>query len=79
MVGAVPDDGEDDMIEIMSWRVTLSEYTNTSRTKTKYVDARGGCESDEDDYAKLGEDLWYLLKDSLEGATSRGKLKNLRG
>ena len=77
MDGAIPEGEENDFSRIMNGRVTLNEYQKASRAAIEADDAKGDCELDESDMEKLGEDLWCLLKDKLEGVEPRGKLKGL--
>eukprot|EP00959_Pyramimonas_sp_CCMP1952_P048640 1015870-Pyramimonas_sp.AAC.1 len=66
MDGALPDDEEDDLMNIMRGRLTLNADAKTSLTKSQEDDAKGECELDEDDCATLDEDLRHLSNDTLE-------------
>ena len=77
MDGAIPDEDADDIIKIMSGRLTIWEYDKATSGGQREDDNKGEYELDDDDYQKLNEDLWYILKEKLEGDDALGKLKGL--
>merc|ERR1712113_804501 len=77
MDGAIPDDDADEIIKIMNGRLTSREYDKAPLTVQREDDDKGDYELDDDDYQKLNEDMWYLLKDKLDGDDALGKLKGL--
>eukprot|EP00959_Pyramimonas_sp_CCMP1952_P263441 5509100-Pyramimonas_sp.AAC.1 len=50
----------------------------TSPTKVQEDEDLGDLEIDEAEIEKLDEDLWYLLKDKLDGAEQNGEINGLR-
>ena len=67
MGGAIPDEDSDEIIKIMSGWLTTREYNKASTAKQREDDEKGEYELSEEDCQKLDEDLWYPLKDKLDG------------
>ena len=75
--GVIPEEDEDDIIRIMNGRLTAYEFMKASQAKQKEDEDKGDYEFTEEEKAQMGEDLWYILNEKLEGAEARGKLKGL--
>ena len=71
MGGSIPDEDANDIINILNGRLTSREYSKSTLAIQRDDDNTGGYELNEDDYQKLSEDLWYLLKVKLEGDECR--------
>ena len=71
------DEDPDEIIKIMSGRLTTREYNKATPERQRDEDKKRECDLDEDEYDKRNADLWYLLKDKLEGDDALGKLKGL--
>ena len=75
--GIIPEQDEDDIIKIMSGRLTADEYMKASQGKRDEDDNKGDYEFTEENKVQLEEDLWYILNEKLEGIEARGKLKGI--
>ena len=68
----------EDRLRILNNRLTVIERRRASREKVEEDEAKGDFDIDLETIEKLDEDLWYVLKDKLDGAEANGKLKGLK-
>ena len=72
------DTGDEDLVRIRNGRLTHQEYVSSSASDRLTDDNNGDYEFAETNTHRLGEDLWYILNEKLEGIDPRGTLKGFK-
>ena len=74
--GALKYVDDDDMVRVLSNRLTQEEYDSKASAADRLTDDnKGDYEFTISNMKLLEEDLWYILNDKLEGQETRGNIK----